>query len=79
MAAAGAIALGAQLLVMAVVTVLGGPQLIISLPSYIIFRLIVTYFALETLLTVPLKEARWRSVRTRAHPDLNDLVVAKPD
>jgi cellulose synthase/poly-beta-1,6-N-acetylglucosamine synthase-like glycosyltransferase len=59
-AAAGAIALGAQLIVMAVVvTVLGGPQRIISLPSYVIFRLIVTYFALETLLTVPLKEARW--------------------
>jgi len=59
-AAAGAIALGAQLLVMAVVvSILGGPARVISLPSYIVFRLIVTYFALETLLTVPLKEPRW--------------------
>jgi cellulose synthase/poly-beta-1,6-N-acetylglucosamine synthase-like glycosyltransferase len=59
-AAAGAIALGAQLLVMAVViSILGGPARVISLPSYIVFRLIVTYFALETLLTVPVKEPRW--------------------
>jgi cellulose synthase/poly-beta-1,6-N-acetylglucosamine synthase-like glycosyltransferase len=61
-AAAGAIALGAQLVVMGVViTVLGGPARIISLPSYVVFRLIVTYFALETLLTVPLRKPRWRS------------------
>ena len=59
-AAAGAIALGAQLLVMAVViSILGGPARVISLPSYIVFRLIVTYFALETLLTVPVKEPHW--------------------
>ena len=59
-AAAGAIALGAQLLVMAVVvSILGGPSRVISLPSYIVFRLIVTYFALETLLTVPIKQPRW--------------------
>jgi Glycosyltransferase like family 2 len=59
-AAAGAIALGAQLLVMAVVvSILGGPSRVISLPSYIVFRLIVTYFSLETLLTVPIKEPRW--------------------
>ena len=59
-AAAGAIALGAQLLVMAVViSILGGPARVISLPSYIVFRLIVTYFSLETLLTVPVKEPRW--------------------
>jgi hypothetical protein len=31
-----------------------------ALPSYIVFRLIVTYFALETLFTVSLKEPRWR-------------------
>ncbi len=61
-AAAGAIALGAQLLVMAVVvSILGGPARVISLPSYIVFRLIVTYFALETLLTVPVKEPHWRT------------------
>jgi cellulose synthase/poly-beta-1,6-N-acetylglucosamine synthase-like glycosyltransferase len=59
-AAAGAIALGAQLLVMAVViSILGGPARVISLPSYIVFRLIVTYFALETLFTVPVKDPHW--------------------
>lgn len=61
-AAAGAIALGAQLLVMAVVvSILGGPARVISLPSYIVFRLVVTYFALETLLTVVVKEPHWRA------------------
>jgi GT2 family glycosyltransferase len=60
-AAAGAITLGAQIICMAiVVTLLAGPADIISLPSYIVFRLIVTYFALETLFTVSLKEPRWR-------------------
>jgi cellulose synthase/poly-beta-1,6-N-acetylglucosamine synthase-like glycosyltransferase len=59
-AAAGAIALGAQLLVMAVVvSILGGPSRVISLPSYIVFRLIVTYFSLETLLTAVVKEPHW--------------------
>ena len=58
-AAAGAITLGAQLIGMAiVVTLLAGPRDIISLPSYIVFRLIVTYFALEVLFTVALKEPR---------------------
>jgi cellulose synthase/poly-beta-1,6-N-acetylglucosamine synthase-like glycosyltransferase len=58
-AAAGAITLGAQLIVMAVVVgLLAGPERIISLPSYIVFRLIVTYFALETLFTINLKEPR---------------------
>src|SRR5262249_49397313 len=56
-AAAGAITLGAQLIEMAVVvTLLAGPHGIISLPSYIIFRLIVTYFALEPLFPLRLKE-----------------------
>jgi cellulose synthase/poly-beta-1,6-N-acetylglucosamine synthase-like glycosyltransferase len=56
-AAAGAITLGAQLIEMAVVvTLLGGPSHLVSLPGYIVFRLIVTYFALETLLTIVLKE-----------------------
>jgi len=60
-AAAGAITLGAQLMAMAVVvTVLAGPSRIISLPSYIVFRLIVTYFALETLFTIVLKEPHRR-------------------
>jgi hypothetical protein len=40
---------------------MAGPARIISLPSYVLFRLIVTYFALETLLTVPLRKPRWRS------------------
>jgi hypothetical protein len=62
-AAAGAITLGAQLALMAVVlTALGGAGLLASLPGYVVFRLIVTYFALETLLTVRLKEPRLRSV-----------------
>jgi cellulose synthase/poly-beta-1,6-N-acetylglucosamine synthase-like glycosyltransferase len=57
--AAGAITLGAQLIEMAVVvTVLGGPSHIVNVPSYIVFRLIVTYFSLETLLTVQLREPR---------------------
>ena len=60
-AAAGAITLGAQIIGMAiVVTLLAGPANIISLPSYIVFRLIVTYFALETLFTIALKEPRVR-------------------
>jgi cellulose synthase/poly-beta-1,6-N-acetylglucosamine synthase-like glycosyltransferase len=60
-AAAGAITLGAQLIGMAIVVlILAGPANIISLPSYIVFRLIVTYFALETLFTVALREPRSR-------------------
>jgi cellulose synthase/poly-beta-1,6-N-acetylglucosamine synthase-like glycosyltransferase len=58
--AAGAIVLGAQLVMMGlVVSVLGGPALLFSLPSYMVFRLVVTYFSLETLLTIRLKEPRW--------------------
>jgi cellulose synthase/poly-beta-1,6-N-acetylglucosamine synthase-like glycosyltransferase len=61
-AAAGAITLGAQLILMSVIlTALGKPGLVASLPGYVVFRLIVTYFALETLLTVRLKEPRPRS------------------
>jgi hypothetical protein len=56
-AAAGAITLGAQLIEMVVVvTLLAGPAYIVSLPSYVLFRLIVTYFSLETLLTVRLRD-----------------------
>ena len=77
-AAAGAIALGAQLLVMAVVvSILGGPGLVISLPSYIVFRLIVTYFALETLLTAVVKEPHWwTSLRAAEH---RRLAMAGPN
>jgi cellulose synthase/poly-beta-1,6-N-acetylglucosamine synthase-like glycosyltransferase len=50
-AAGGAILLGVQLLQMAVCMLLiGDPRLIASIPSYLIFRLIVSFFALETLL-----------------------------
>jgi cellulose synthase/poly-beta-1,6-N-acetylglucosamine synthase-like glycosyltransferase len=77
-AAAGAIALGAQLLVMAVViSILGGPARVISLPSYIVFRLIVTYFSLETLLTVPVKDPRWwTALRAAEH---RRLAMAGPN
>jgi hypothetical protein len=34
---------------------LGQRQVISSVPGYLVFRLIVTYFALETLLTLKLK------------------------
>lgn len=58
-AAAGAITLGVQLVVMFVVlALLAGPVTVVYLPGYIVFRLIVTYFALETLLGVRLKETR---------------------
>ena len=79
-AAAGAIALGAQLLVMAVVvSILGGPARVISLPSYIVFRLIVTYFALETLLTVVLREPHWwTEFRTAQHRQLAVAAASSP-
>lgn len=68
-AAAGAITLGAQLIEMSVVvTLLGGPHRIIDLPSYIVFRLIVTYFALETLFTVRLRDLAWRLPRISLRP-----------
>lgn len=52
-AAAGAIVIGVQLIQMvAVVLFYGQPGLVMVLPSYLIFRLIVTYYALETLLTL---------------------------
>ena len=79
-AAAGAIALGAQLLVMAVVvSILGGPARVISLPSYIVFRLIVTYFALETLLTVVVKEPHWwTALRPAPHRQLAVAGASSP-
>jgi cellulose synthase/poly-beta-1,6-N-acetylglucosamine synthase-like glycosyltransferase len=52
-AAAGAIVIGVQLIQMiAVVLWYRRPGLAMVLPSYLIFRLIVTYYALETLLTL---------------------------
>ena len=52
-AAAGAILLGVQLIQMIVVLLCyGKPALVLVLPSYLIFRLIVTYYALEALLTL---------------------------
>lgn len=52
-AAAGAIVIGIQLLQMSVVVlVYRQPGLLAVLPSYMVFRLIVTYYALETLLTL---------------------------
>ena len=52
-AAAGAILLGVQLVQMVIVLlVFGKPSLVAVLPSYLIFRLVVTYYALETLLTL---------------------------
>jgi cellulose synthase/poly-beta-1,6-N-acetylglucosamine synthase-like glycosyltransferase len=57
-AAAGAILLGVQLLQMIVVLLAyGKPQLMLVLPSYLIFRLIVTYYALEALLTLAFAES----------------------
>jgi hypothetical protein len=52
-AAAGAIVIGVQLLQMiAVVLFYREPGLVMVLPSYLVFRLLVTYYALETLLTL---------------------------
>ena len=57
-AAAGAIVIGVQLLQMiAVVLFYGQPGLVMVLPSYLVFRLIVTYYALETLLTLAFEPA----------------------
>jgi cellulose synthase/poly-beta-1,6-N-acetylglucosamine synthase-like glycosyltransferase len=49
-AAGGAILLGVQLIQMAIcMMVLGDRRLIADIPSYLVFRLIVSFFALETL------------------------------
>jgi cellulose synthase/poly-beta-1,6-N-acetylglucosamine synthase-like glycosyltransferase len=57
-AAAGAIVIGVQLIQMiAVVLWYRRPGLVMVLPSYLIFRLIVTYYALETLLTLAFEPA----------------------
>ena len=52
-AAGGAILLGVQLVQMAVCMLfVGDRRLIASIPSYLIFRLVVSFFALETLLSL---------------------------
>jgi cellulose synthase/poly-beta-1,6-N-acetylglucosamine synthase-like glycosyltransferase len=57
-AAAGAIVIGVQLVQMvAVVLYYRQPGLAMVLPSYLVFRLIVTYYALETLLTLAFEPA----------------------
>lgn len=57
-AAGGAILLGVQLVQMAVCMLLvGDRRLIASIPSYLIFRLIVSFFALETLLSLTFDRA----------------------
>jgi cellulose synthase/poly-beta-1,6-N-acetylglucosamine synthase-like glycosyltransferase len=49
-AAGGAVLLGVQLIQMAgCMLILGDPRLIADIPGYLIFRLIVSFFALETL------------------------------
>jgi cellulose synthase/poly-beta-1,6-N-acetylglucosamine synthase-like glycosyltransferase len=51
--AGGAIFLGVQLIQMiACMVLLGDTRLIASIPSYLVFRLIVSFYALETLLTL---------------------------
>jgi hypothetical protein len=70
-AAAGAILLGVQLLQMAAVLIaFRRLDLVAVLPSYLIFRLIVTYFALETLLTLSLASSGTAAAahRTRRFP-----------
>jgi cellulose synthase/poly-beta-1,6-N-acetylglucosamine synthase-like glycosyltransferase len=57
-AAAGAVVIGVQLVQMiAVVLYYRQPGLVMVLPSYLVFRLIVTYYALETLLTLAFEPA----------------------
>lgn len=57
-AAAGAIVIGVQLFQMiAVVLFYRRPSLVMVLPSYLLFRLIVTYYSLETLLTLAFEPA----------------------
>lgn len=61
-AAAGAIMLGLQLAQMIVVVLFyRRPGLVMVLPSYLVFRLIVTYYALETLLTLVFEPAEEQS------------------
>jgi hypothetical protein len=68
-AAAGAIVIGVQLIQMiAVVLWYRRPGLVMVLPSYLVFRLIVTYYALETLLTLAFEPAADPAPRLAAEP-----------
>jgi len=52
-AAGGAVLLGVQLIQMAgCMLILGDPRLIADIPGYLVFRLIVSFFALETLFSL---------------------------
>jgi cellulose synthase/poly-beta-1,6-N-acetylglucosamine synthase-like glycosyltransferase len=81
-AAAGAILLGVQLLQMALVlAAYGKPSLIAVLPSYLVFRLIVTYFALEALMSVKFAEpvavaAAAQREAARRRPAVHPLAAA---
>src|SRR6266851_7783209 len=64
--AGGAIFLGVQLIQMiACMVLLGDTRLIASIPSYLIFRLIVSFYALETLLTLAFTRTPGRPSRSR--------------
>ncbi len=70
-AAAGAIVIGVQLLQMVVVMLCyGKPSLVAVLPSYLVFRLIVTYYALEALLTLAIGPAKKAPTATDEAPVL---------
>jgi cellulose synthase/poly-beta-1,6-N-acetylglucosamine synthase-like glycosyltransferase len=70
-AAAGAIVIGVQLLQMVVVMLCyGKPSLVAVLPSYLVFRLIVTYYALEALLTLAIGPAKKEPVARDEAPVL---------
>lgn len=65
-AAGGAILLGFQLLQMTVaMTLLGDVRLIATIPGYVVFRLIVSFFALETLLGLALKPVNLPTIPRR--------------
>ncbi len=64
--AGGAIFLGVQLIQMtACMVLLGDTRLIASIPSYLIFRLIVSFYALETLLTLAFTQTPGRPSPSR--------------
>jgi cellulose synthase/poly-beta-1,6-N-acetylglucosamine synthase-like glycosyltransferase len=64
--AGGALFLGVQLIQMiACMVLLGDTRLIASIPSYLIFRLIVSFYALETLLTLAFTRTPGRPSRSR--------------
>lgn len=64
--AGGAIFLGVQLIQMVVcMALLGDTRLIFSIPSYLIFRLIVSFYALETLLTLAFTQPPGRPAPSR--------------